>query len=277
MSITGKQYKQLVEALTDAFPSEESLGEMLRFELDKALNSIASGGNLQNMAFQLIGAAKAEGWLKDLILAARQANSGNPKLLKIAQELGLNSQLLEAEKVSQSKESDKPPPNLGLASEQLPTERIRDKTSKKYAFISYCRDNFKEVEKLHQDLSAKGEPLWWDQDILPGKNWETTIAEAMSNSYAVLACLSKETESRDSSGIYPELRDAIGIYRKLPPNSIFIIPIRLSECQIPNFKLDATENLNKLQSVDLFKDWDKGIERIKQALEATTNHPMSPL
>ena len=50
------------------------------------------------------------------------------------------------------------------------------------------------------DLISAGEGVWWDQDILPGKNWKLAVREALAESYAVVLCFSKEVESRDVSG-----------------------------------------------------------------------------
>ncbi|MEM9266593.1 MAG: toll/interleukin-1 receptor domain-containing protein [Cyanobacteria bacterium P01_F01_bin.13] len=124
--------------------------------------------------------------------------------------------------------------------------------AKKHVFLSYCRDNANEVNRLHGELLAAGEPVWWDQDILPGQDWKLEIRKAMKDAYAVLLCLSKETGERTTSGIYPEALDAIKVYRNYAPGSIFLIPVRLSECDIPMIEIDDTRTLSRLQRVDLF-------------------------
>ncbi len=89
INLTGKQFKQLTEALTSAFPNRNSLAQMLRFGLEKPLNNISQGSNLSEIAFEVMETAEAEGWVKDLILAAREHNSGSPELRAIAEELGV--------------------------------------------------------------------------------------------------------------------------------------------------------------------------------------------
>ncbi len=88
MLLKGKQYEELVEALISAFPTKGKLNYLLRIELDRNLNNIVSEGNLRNMIFELIQTAEAEGWIEDLVIGARRANSGNPKLLEVAETLG---------------------------------------------------------------------------------------------------------------------------------------------------------------------------------------------
>jgi hypothetical protein len=89
MRLTGQQYKQLREALLEAFPSKQRLSELVRFNFDKNLDAIALGDDLQEIAFKLIGAAEAEGWVERLIVAARESNPGNSRLFVFAQEFNL--------------------------------------------------------------------------------------------------------------------------------------------------------------------------------------------
>ncbi len=87
MILSGQQSKTLQKALINAFPNKSSLERMLLFELDKSLNAIAGGDNLEDVVFNLITTAKAENWVEELISAARKTNSGNQLLKDIAEEL----------------------------------------------------------------------------------------------------------------------------------------------------------------------------------------------
>jgi hypothetical protein len=147
---------------------------------------------------------------------------------------------------------------------------------KKHVFISYCRDNLQDVAEIRKYLSDQGENTWWDQDILPGQDWKFEIRRAMKDSYAVLLCLSKESEARSQSGIYPEVLDAINVYREYAPGNVFIIPVRLSECEIPPIEIDSSRLLDRLQCVDLFPP-KKRIEGLKRALAALKTTPGRPL
>ena len=97
----------------------------------------------------------------------------------------------------------------------------------------------------------------------------------MKDSYAVVLCLSKETEARATAGIFPEALDAIAVYRTYTPGSIFLIPVRLSECEIPDLELDDARMLDRLQYVDLFPaaQWATGLQELINALGATPHHP----
>lgn len=147
--------------------------------------------------------------------------------------------------------------------------------SKKHAFLSYCRDNKADVAQLREYLMTAGETVWWDQEILPGEDWKFSIRKAMKDSYAVVVCLSKELSARVESGVYPELRDAIEAFRKHPPGSIYLIPVRMSDCEIPGIEIDDVRTLDRLQHVDLFppSDAQRGMNRLIEALRAAPGHP----
>jgi len=143
--------------------------------------------------------------------------------------------------------------------------------NKHHVFLSYCRENQTEVTRLRDDLIKSGESVWWDQDILPGQDWKYQIRQAMKQSYAVLICLSKEFAARSQSGVYPELYDSITVYRQQAPGSVFIIPVKLSECEVPDIAIDGIRSLNSLQFVDLFPEDHRimGLDRLLQALKST--------
>jgi hypothetical protein len=147
--------------------------------------------------------------------------------------------------------------------------------SNKHVFISYCHDNQDEVEELRNDLIKAGENVWWDQDILPGQDWKFEIQQAIKNSYAFILCLSKESEARSKTGIYPEALEAIARFREYKPGSIFLIPVRLSDCNIPPLEIDSTRTLDRIQYIDLFPTSrrDTGVKKLIRAIQSVSNHP----
>ena len=81
---TPQQLKQLRDALVSAFTERSSLDQLLYFEFKKNLNQITKDSNLNVIVFELIKTAESEGWLVDLIDAARKENPGNSQLEVIA-------------------------------------------------------------------------------------------------------------------------------------------------------------------------------------------------
>lgn len=99
MKLTGQQYQHLTDALLDAFRDQDSLAQMLKFNLNKSLSTIAVGSSLQAIIFRLIEVAEAEGWIPELIEAAHVSNSGNRTLHEFYQQYksASNAQLQESD------------------------------------------------------------------------------------------------------------------------------------------------------------------------------------
>lgn len=79
--MTGPQMGTLRDALCAAF-DQDSLDQMLRLHLDKDRGQLAGPGDLRTIVFDLIRLADRQGWLPQLVCAARQDNPGNPALRK---------------------------------------------------------------------------------------------------------------------------------------------------------------------------------------------------
>lgn len=148
-----------------------------------------------------------------------------------------------------------------------------------HIFISYCREDQGQVSELRQALISAGKNVWWDQDILPGQDWKKEVRSAMNSAAVVVACFSDNTERRYSSGLFPELRDAIEIYRNLAPGSVFIIPVRFSPCSLPKLAIDGNLELSSLQYIDLFPSLcrEYGMTKLLDAIGVARNrHSVFP-
>lgn len=137
-----------------------------------------------------------------------------------------------------------------------------------HTFLSYCRDDKALVRTLRHELMQGGLTIWWDDDILPGQDWKHEIRKAMKAAYAVVACLSQNLSTRDQSGVYPELRDAVGVLRTMKPGEVFVIPVRLCECDVPSIEIDGTRTLDSIQHLDLFPVSERAaqLERLLKVL-----------
>ena len=152
-------------------------------------------------------------------------------------------------------------------------EPVREKKEKPRVFLSYCHDDDKEVTRPHAALTQAGMEVWWDKELLAGQDWETEIHRAMKRSDVVALCLSEKSMKRKKSGIYPEADKAIREYRLRPPSEIYLIPLKLSECEIPDIKINETARLDSLQHVDLFpkRSWESGIEKILKSIRTDSS------
>ncbi|MEZ2391756.1 toll/interleukin-1 receptor domain-containing protein [bacterium RCC_150] len=140
----------------------------------------------------------------------------------------------------------------------------------RHAFISYVREDQAKVDRLQEALEAVGVSVWRDtKDLWPGQNWEDKIRAAIqSDSLAFIACFSDHTLAREKSYQNAELALAAEEYRLRPPTTEWLVPVRFSECPVPEWNLGAGRNLNSLHRTDLFGDTETiQMVRLVQAVQ----------
>jgi hypothetical protein len=100
-----------------------------------------------------------------------------------------------------------------------------------------------------------------EKDILPGEAWEPSIERAIRAADFFLPCLS--TNSVNARGVIQrEIKCALDIWQEKSDHDIYLIPIRLEECELP-------ESLRRFQWVDIFEEegWSRLVEALKVGLE----------
>ncbi len=124
-------------------------------------------------------------------------------------------------------------------------------------FLCHASVNKDRVRALYARLRADGVRPWLDEeDLLPGQEWEDEIPRAVRESDIVLVCLSNQSVTR-TGYVQREIRFALDAAEERPPGTIYVIPARLEECEVPDL-------LRRWQRVDLFAE--RGYERLMQAL-----------
>jgi len=74
---------------------------------------------------------------------------------------------------------------------------------------------------------------WLDKkDLIPGQNWLTQIKRAVRKSHIVVVCLSKSSVTHEGF-VNKEIADALDVAETKPEDTIFLIPLRLEECEVP--------------------------------------------
>jgi hypothetical protein len=134
-------------------------------------------------------------------------------------------------------------------------------------FISYSRAHDRKCvrelyETLHSFLEVRGCKVWLDEEeILGGQLWEEEIGTTIAKSHVVLVCLSKQMLA--SRGyVHRELQQALVVQQEMPAGRIYVIPVRLDECDVPS-------PLRKFHWVNWFEDFGKRLllKTLEHALE----------
>ncbi|MBC7910400.1 MAG: TIR domain-containing protein [Pyrinomonadaceae bacterium] len=126
------------------------------------------------------------------------------------------------------------------------------------AFLCHSSGDKPAVRALYKRLVADGISPWLDEvDLLPGQDWQHEISKAVRNSDVVITCLSRNSISKRGF-VQKEIQYALDVAKEQPEGTIFLIPLKLEECDIP-------DGLSDRHCVNLFEEG--GYERLKLALE----------
>ena len=129
-------------------------------------------------------------------------------------------------------------------------------------FISCGEPDRETARRLYNDLKAAGFRPWMDEvDLLPGQKWETVIRRAIRESRYFLALLSSESISKRGF-VHKALKTALDILDEFPDGGVFLIPVRIDNCT------PADDRLRDLHAVDLFPDYEPGLDRIIRGLRS---------
>lgn len=113
-------------------------------------------------------------------------------------------------------------------------------------FLCHSSGDKAKVRDLYNHLKRENNITPWldEKDILPGQDWDFEIDKAIRESDAVIVCCSRHSVNKEGY-VQKEITRALNIADEKPEGTIFIIPIRLEECDVPR-------RLSRWQWVDLF-------------------------
>ena len=137
-----------------------------------------------------------------------------------------------------------------------------------HVFISYVRENQKQVDRLCQDLERSGVNIWLDRkSIKPGARWKDAIREAIRHGDFFIACFSDSYASKAKPYMNEELTLAIEELRQYGSDREWLIPVLLSECDVPARSIGAGETLLDINWVPLYAEWDASIQKILSVIK----------
>jgi hypothetical protein len=134
-------------------------------------------------------------------------------------------------------------------------------------FLCHASDDKVPVRDLYHRLHADLFDPWLDEEkLLPGQDWEREIRKAVNSSDVVIVCLSHRSSSK-TGFIQKEIRLALDVADEQPEDTIFLIPLRLEECAVP-------ERLRRWQWVNWFEG--SGYKHLLRALQHRANANQAP-
>jgi len=130
-------------------------------------------------------------------------------------------------------------------------------------FLCHSSQDKPIVRELYQRLLAESwiDPWLDEEKLLPGQDWDLEIEKAVESADAVIVCVSGKSVTKEGY-VQKEIRKVLDIALEKPEETIFIIPLRLDDCELPR-------RLRSLHYVDYFPAEKRGqvYQRLMQSLD----------
>jgi uncharacterized protein YjbI with pentapeptide repeats len=100
-------------------------------------------------------------------------------------------------------------------------------------FIAHASEDLDAALQIYAGLVREGFSPWIDaRDLKVGEEWQRVIPSEIQKSDAVILCFSRNAIEKRGY-IQNEFRLALETLRQVPFGRVFVIPIRLEECEVP--------------------------------------------
>src|SRR5688572_6452803 len=131
-------------------------------------------------------------------------------------------------------------------------------------FLCHASQDKPAVRKLYTALNSESWiDVWLDEEkLLGGQDYDLEIYKATRDADAIIICLSKKSVVREGY-VNKEIRRALEIAQEKPEGTIYVIPLRLDDCD-PSFV-----QLKKLHWIDYFTP--NAHERLVKSLRSRAN------
>ncbi|WP_456425151.1 toll/interleukin-1 receptor domain-containing protein [Rhodocaloribacter sp.] len=157
--------------------------------------------------------------------------------------------------------------DIRTAIQQEQMQQIRRARMHVQVFLCHASEDKIKVMEVYRRIKAEGFKPWIDkEDLLPGQDWDREIRRVIPQSDIALAFFSKNSVSK--RGYYQkELKLLLEVLKEMPPGQVFVIPVRLDECEIH-------EEFKRYQYADLFET--NGLDKV---IASITEHskPAKPI
>jgi hypothetical protein len=101
-------------------------------------------------------------------------------------------------------------------------------------FLCHASDDKPRARDLYGRLKkiAVIEPWLDEENILPGQDWDREIRTAIADSDLIIVCLSSRSVNKEGY-VQREILIALNQADEKPEGTIFVVPIKLEDCDVP--------------------------------------------
>jgi hypothetical protein len=134
-------------------------------------------------------------------------------------------------------------------------------------FLCHASQDKPIVRELYQRLNTEGwiNPWLDEEKLLPGQDWDLEIEKSVEAADVVIVCLSTGSVSKEGY-VQREMRLVLDIALEKPEGTIFVVPLRLDECELPR-------RLRSWHYVDYFpsEGRDQAYKRLLRSLDVRSS------
>jgi TIR domain len=163
------------------------------------------------------------------------------------------------------------------ANQRMSVVRLEPTSRDLRIFLCHSSEDKPRVRELWHRLRSDGMDPWLDEkSLLPGQDWRLQITRAVRQSDIVIVCLSSTSIIKEGF-VNKEITFALDLADEKPEGVLFIIPLRLDQCTVP-------DRLARWHWVNLFET--DGYARLVESLrlravsitrKQTSDPPSSPV
>jgi formylglycine-generating enzyme required for sulfatase activity len=101
-------------------------------------------------------------------------------------------------------------------------------------FLCHSSNDKPAVRELYQKLRSESwiQPWLDEEELYPGQDWNLEIEKAVESADVILVCLSKGSTTKEGY-VQREIRIALDYADYKPEGTLYVIPVRLEECEPP--------------------------------------------
>jgi hypothetical protein len=148
-------------------------------------------------------------------------------------------------------------------------------------FLCHANEDQPRVEAVYDRLTALGYKPWMDKrDLKGGQPWRVVIPQKLRAADLVLVFLSKISVTKKGY-VQREFKLALDVIQELPDDSVFVIPVRLESCDVPErFRdfhwIDFFEDRDFSKIIDAIKAWEENRRAISSTPEIDSKTATEP-
>lgn len=140
-------------------------------------------------------------------------------------------------------------------------------------FLSYAREDALAVHGVYLALRKRGLRPWMDtpptpfesEGILAGLPWQDVVRKTLQSAHLVLAFFSARSVAKRGF-VQREYRMALDLVAERPVGSVFLVPVLLEPCEVPDLVVGTTS----LRNLQFFSMFDLGLDALVDLLSALT-------